>query len=179
MSNIIDQIKNNKVSVLALSESPEDYFGDTKEFLDALSKNTSIHTVEFTKDFIGCFFGKERVAVVESIGKLPNIQAVTLSDSCLLIHGVANMLNSANGLRSLNMTRICMQGLQGDFDRLEKALHNHTMLKGFHMVDCTAANDDIDLEKVEHAANHKSDNPACSLSDASRELSRSGSAIAA
>jgi hypothetical protein len=41
----------------------------------ALKTNTSITSIRFDKDFIGCVFGNDRGKLLDLVAKLPNLKA--------------------------------------------------------------------------------------------------------
>jgi len=149
---ILDEIKNNEIYLLELAHTSDYYFDSPKEFTDALAQNTSIQSVEFYGDFIGCLRGRERTEIVEAVGKLPNLRSVTLADSCLMVKSAISLLESAKSLKEFTMKRIVMQGLQVDFDNLESAIYMHPALNSYTMKECIAANRNVDMAPLEKLA---------------------------
>jgi hypothetical protein len=176
--SIIEKIKNNDIDILALKEAPEDYFEEVDEFVHALSGNTSIDTVKFTDDFLGCAYGKDRAVFVEAISKLPNLHSVTLSHSLLRVPALTTLLKNAQGLKVLTLKEMVLQGLPQDIEALESALYQHSSMKDFSMMDCSSPVEGVDLEKVARAgaaARGVRTNPALHVG----ESSKSDNAIAA
>jgi hypothetical protein len=149
--SVIEKIRNNDIDILALKEAPEDYFEEVDEFVQALIGNTSIDTVMFTDDFLGCAYGKDRAVLVEAISKLPKLQSVTLSQSLLRLPALTTLLKNAKGLKVLTLKEMVLQGLPQDIDALESALYQHPSMKDFSMMDCTSPVEGVDLEKVARA----------------------------
>jgi hypothetical protein len=149
---IIEEIRANQVVDLHLNDVPKAYFGKVSEMIAALKDNTSIESIKFDKDFIGCVFGKERGELLNQVAKLPNLKEVFLGDAGLMVEEViVTLLKNAKSLRKITLHRLVMQGTQKDFDGLEAALYQHGSLKDFEMEDCVASNDDIDMEKIKTA----------------------------
>jgi hypothetical protein len=98
---IIEEISSNGITNLHLSNVPEEYFEETKELIEALSKNESLESVTFDKDFLACVFGKERSLLLNQVSKLPKLKEITLADAGLLIGVIEDMAKQAKGLRSM------------------------------------------------------------------------------
>ena len=171
---ILDEIRSNSITTLHLSTDPDDIYGSTKEFVDALEKNESIEEVVFDKDFIACIYGNERGDILEAVALLPNLHSVKLADACLMVSFMSQMTKLAKGLRSFTLDKIVLQGVQSDFDAFEAALMQHGNLKEFHMNDCITANDGLDMEKIVKAGKNIT---KTSLGEPSKQISKS--AIAA
>ena len=148
---IIEDIRANQVVDLHLNDIPKAYFGDTSDMITALKDNTSIESIQFDKDFIGCIFGDERGQLLDQVAKLPNLKEVFLGDAGLMVEVIVTLLKNAKSLRSITLHHLVMQGNQKDFDLLEAALSRHESLKDFQMEECVAANEDIDMEKIMNA----------------------------
>jgi hypothetical protein len=146
---IVDDIKANTVEELHLSNVPEDYFGETKEFVDAMNANTSIKRVILDGEFLASAVGKERADIVSAVGSLPNVESVTLNDSLLLVGiCVANMVKNAKSLQELSIEKCLLQGIPDDFDTFKDALKNNAAVKKVHIAECNAANDKVNLTTV-------------------------------
>jgi hypothetical protein len=145
---IIEEIRANQVVDLHLDADPEEYFGETSEMIAALKDNTSIESIQFDKDFIGCIFGSERGELLNQVAKLPNLKEVVLGDAGLLVDAIAALLKNTKGLKKMSLHRLVMQGVKKDFDGLEAALYQHGSLKDFQVEDCVASNENIDMEKI-------------------------------
>jgi hypothetical protein len=168
---IIEEIRANQVVELHLSAVPEEYFGEINEMIAALKENTSIESIHFDKDFIGCVFGRERGELLNQVAMLPNLKEVLLGDAGLLVQVTVTLLKNAKGLKKITLQRLVMQGTQKDFDGLEAALYQHGSLKDFQMNECVASNEDIDMEKIMNAGKNFSttsmiDNPVHSKKSA-------------
>jgi hypothetical protein len=148
---IIEEIRANQVVDLHLNALPTEYFGETSEMITALKDNTSIESIKFDKDFIGCVFGRERGELLNQVAKLPNLKEVFLGDAGLMVDAIATLLKNAKGLKKISLHRLVMQGIKKDFDGLEAVLHQHGSLKDFQMEDCVASNENIDMEKIMNA----------------------------
>jgi phosphoribosylformylglycinamidine (FGAM) synthase PurS component len=148
---IIEEIRANKVVYLHLNAVPEEYFGEISEIIAALKDNTSIESIQFDEDFIGCVFGRDRGKLLNQVAKLPNLKEVFLGDACLMVDAIATMLKSAKCLRKISLHRLVMQGIEKDFEGLAAVLYHHGSLKGFKMEDCVASNEDIDIERITNA----------------------------
>jgi hypothetical protein len=148
---IIEEIRANQVVDLHLNDVPAEYFGEISELIAALEDNTSIESIQFDKDFIGCVFGKGRGELLNQVAKLPNLKEVFLGDAGLMVDAIATLLKNVKGLKKMTLHRLVMQGVQKDFDVLEAVLYQHGSMKDFQMEECEAANEDIDLEKIMNA----------------------------
>jgi hypothetical protein len=148
--NIIEQIRANEVVELHLDAVPEEYFGEMSEMIAALKENTSIESIKFDKDFIGCVFGRERGELLNQVAKLPNLKEVFLGDAGLSVDAIATLIKNAKGLKKITLHQLVMQGTQKDFDGLEAVLYQHAVgpLKDFEMEDCVGSNEDVDMEKI-------------------------------
>ena len=149
---IIEDIRANQVVDLHLkNDIPKAYFKETSKMVDALTDNTSIESVQFDKDFIGCVFGNERGELLNQVAKLPNLKEVFLGDAGLMVDAIATLLKNAKGLKKMSLHRLVMQGIEKDFNGLEAVLYQHGSLKAFEMDDCVASNEYIDMEKIMNA----------------------------
>jgi hypothetical protein len=119
--------------------------------IDALKDNTSIESIHFDKDFIGCVFGRERGELLNQVAKLPNLKEVLLGDAGLMVQVIVTLLKDTKDLKKITLHHLVMQGTQKDFDGLEAALYQHGSLKDFQMEDCVASNEDIEMEKIMNA----------------------------
>jgi hypothetical protein len=146
---IVDDIKNNAITTLHLSEAPEDYFTDTDAFVDAMAGNTSIEEVIFGKDFLSCSVGMQRAAMVSSIGTLPAAKSVTLSDSLLNVGVcVTNLVKNSKSLEELFIENCLLQGSTEHFKLLEDAINNSPTLKTLRIKSCNAPNEKVTLANV-------------------------------
>jgi hypothetical protein len=171
MTTIIEDIRANQVVDLHLNAVPKEYFGKISEMVAALKDNTSIESIQFDKDFIGCVFGKGRGELLNQVAKLPNLKEAFLGDAGLMVQVIVTLLKDAKGLKKITLHRLVMQGTQKDFDGLEAALYQHASLKDFQMNECVASNEDIDMEKIMNAGKNFSttsmiDNPVHSKKSA-------------
>jgi hypothetical protein len=146
---IVDDIKNNAITTLHLSEAPEEYFTDTSAFVDAMAANTSIEEVIFDKDFLSCSMGMQRAQMVSSIGTLSNVRSVTLSDS-LLNTGVCvtNLIKNSKSLEELVVENCLMQGNPEHFKLMEDAINESPTMKTLRINNCNAPNDNVTLANV-------------------------------
>jgi hypothetical protein len=143
---IVDQIKNNEITTLHLSEPPEDYFDDCSAFASAMEANTSITKVIFDKEFLSCAIGKERAVIVSSIGALPNAKVVELKDSLLMVGVcVTNLVKNSKSLEELSMENCLLQGLPDDFEKLKDGINCSSTIKNLRIHDCTAPSKKVDL----------------------------------
>ena len=147
---IIEEIRINEVVNLHLNAVPAEYFGETSEMIAALKDNTSIESIQFDKDFIGCV-RKERGELLNQVAKLPNLKEVFLGDAGLMVEIIVSLLKNAKGLKKISLHRLVMQGTQKDFDGLEAVLYQHGSLKDFQMEECMASNESVDMEKIMNA----------------------------
>lgn len=145
---LVDDIKNNSIEVLHLTEVPKDSFGgaDTKEFCEAMSTNTSIKKVIFEKDFLSCAKGDDRANIVSSVGNLPNVESVILADSFLNIGVcVTNLVKNAKNLKELSMEKCVLQGVTDDFKLFSTTMTSNEHVKALRINNCVAPNDEVDL----------------------------------
>jgi hypothetical protein len=146
---IVDDIKNNAITTLHLSEAPEDYFTDTSSFVDAMAANTSIEDVVFDKDFLSCSVGMQRAQMVSSIATLSNAKSVTLSDS-LLYTGVCvtNLIKNSKSLEELVIENCLLQGNPDHFKLMVDAINESPTLQTLRINNCNAPNDKVTLANV-------------------------------
>jgi Fe2+ or Zn2+ uptake regulation protein len=152
MSISLDQIKNNEITSLDLSDDPDIYPFDVYALLDALKENVSINTVRLDGLFLGCQQGNVRSKIVHAIARLPFLREVFLGEACLLVNDLSHIVTTARLLQSMSLHRIVFQGIQERFDSFETALYQHLALKACEITDCIAAVPTIDLERVKNAA---------------------------
>jgi hypothetical protein len=70
----------------------------------------------------------------------------------MLVPDLTKMLSNAKSLTVLNLKAVCLQGPPEYFDDFEKTLQTHPALKTFDMIECMTANQSIDMEKLQNAA---------------------------
>jgi hypothetical protein len=147
-STLLDQIAKNEITELRLSNDPDDYFEDPKQFVDAMKTNTSIETVCFDNDFLSCCNGKDRKDIVEACGMLANVESVLLNDSAMMIGVcVTSLITNAKKLKVLSMENCVLQGIAEDFEAFEKALQGAASIKTLRFKNCSAANPKIKFDQ--------------------------------
>ena len=164
--SILKEIQDNSIDTIDLVMDPdsEEYGGVFQDLVTALKSSTSITSISLKKDFLGALFGRDRIAILQAVGAMPNIQEIELGDAGVMVDAIAVLAKSARSLRKLTLHNLILQGIQQDFDILEAALHAHGSLKEFEMSDCLPAIPDIDIDKINlagkgHAKQTKLDRP--------------------
>ena len=148
-TTLLDEISNNKIETLHLTEDPEEYFTNPKEFAAAMEQNTSIKKVFFEKDFIACLKGNERAIVVSAVGNLPNVETVQLKDSLLMVGiCVTNLVKNAKKLSSLSMENCVLQGVPEDFTKLHDAIKENSSVKSLKIGDDCTPTYKVDLKEL-------------------------------
>jgi hypothetical protein len=149
--SLLDQIQDNAITNLRLKDTDDEMIDRVYKLVDAISRNTSIESIHFEGEYLGCLRGDARSELIEMIGKLPNLHEVHMGQSLLEISGATKMLMRAKKLRVLKLKSMVLQGVEEDFTACETALYAHMVLKEFEMVDCDAAVDTVSLDSLEMA----------------------------
>jgi hypothetical protein len=150
--SLLNQIEDNAITNLRLEDTDEEMIDNIRALIGALEKNTSIESIRFNGEFLGCLRGDTRCELIELIGGIPTLQEVHMSHSLLMVKVLTNMISKAKQLRVLKMANIVFQGVAEDISACELALVTHSCLKEFGMKECSAAAvGDISLEKLEKA----------------------------
>jgi hypothetical protein len=146
---IIDDIKNNSIEELHLTNDPDDYFDEANDFADAMKENTSIKTVIFDADFLGSTVAKERAVIVSSVGKLPSVEKVVLKGSLLMVGVcVTNLIKSASKLNDLTLEECTLQGVPSDFEKFKEVLGESESLKALHLNNCHPPHEEVKIDEV-------------------------------
>lgn len=148
MLPIVGKILDNTLTRLSFNGADEDAIDNVKDIIDALKKNSSIVTVEFLGDFLGCVRNDARSELLRALFNIKCLQEVRLEDGLVMIADIAGLISEAKGLKVLTVTRIVLQGVQADFDATEVALHQHNSLKEFTMTDCQPALADLSMDNL-------------------------------
>jgi hypothetical protein len=122
--------------------------GKEQTFLDALANNTSITSVILKSDFLACLRGDVRSQVLKAVGKLPNIQSITLGNSLVLAPDLTELVTQAKTLTSLTLEDVCLQGEPELVSKLEASLSSHGALKEFNLLNCMASNQEVNLDEL-------------------------------
>jgi hypothetical protein len=153
--SILENIQANDMTNLYISDVDDELFDFCHRLIEALETNTSITSVRFDADFLGCLRSDARSKLVEAIGKIPLLQEVHLEDALLTVIAITNMILQAKSLRVLTLNNVVLQGLSEHFDACATALYQHVCLKEFGVEDCIPAVKDISLEKLHLAGNRQ------------------------
>jgi len=145
---LLEQIQNNDIVDIHIYTLADDVFERISLFFDALESNTSIETIRLEKDFIGDLRNDARSKLLYSIGQVKSLKEITLCDGLLQINDIAKMISNAKNLRALRLKSLILQGIASDFDACESALMQHGSIKEFEIDNCSAAIEDISLEKL-------------------------------
>jgi hypothetical protein len=149
--SILEKIQANEITNLRISDADDDLLDNSHKLIEALKNNTSIVSVRFDADFLGCLRNDARSKLAKAIGKIPSLQEVHLEDALLMVMDIADMLEQAKSLRVLKLNNLVLQGVSEHFDACETALYQHGCLKEFAMDDCIPAMKEISLEKLHQA----------------------------
>lgn len=153
--SLLEKIEGNAITDLSIAEPADDVFEDISKLLDALEKNNTIESVTLEGHFLGDLRNDSRSKVLAAIGGISSLKEVHLADSLLLVLDIAKMSSKATTLQVLKLKNLVMQGIEEDFDGLEKALMQHSALKGFVMEDCIPAIGDISMDKLNKCADQR------------------------
>ena len=148
---LIEQIQNNDIKVLKIDDTDEYMIDDVKQLVMALEQNTSIVAVHFEGEYLGCLRKNERSDLAQTVGKLPNLQELHMSNTLFVISDICTLVKTAPSLRVLKLNNFVLQGVKEEFENCETLLYSHAALKDLQLKDCKAANDDIALDKLEVA----------------------------
>jgi hypothetical protein len=152
--SILEKIQVNDVTNLHISDADDELLDNSHKLIEALEKNTSITSVRFDADFLGCLRSDARSKLVKAIGKIPSLQKVHLQDALLMVVDITDMILHAKSLRLLTLNNnVVLQGVSEHFDACETALYQHVCLKEFGVEGCIPAAKDISLEKLHHPGN--------------------------
>jgi hypothetical protein len=151
--SLLNQIEDNVITDLRLNDTEDEIIDHVRILLDALKKNTSIESIHFQGEFLGCIRGDKRNELVELIGGLPNLQEVQMNSSLLMVKVLTTVISKAKQLRVLKRNGIVFQGVDEDMSSCELALMTHPCLKEFDLHDCSTAavSNDVSLDKLEKA----------------------------
>ena len=151
--SILNQIEDNVLTDLRLDETNDEVLGKkASKLIQAIGKNTSIESIHFNGEYLGCLRSGTRTELIELIGGLPNLVEVHMSKSLLMASALTAMIAKAKQLRVLKLTEICIQGENEDISATELALLAHPSLKEFEMEGCMAsAFQEVSLDKLEKA----------------------------
>jgi hypothetical protein len=152
LSHIFRDLVENNVADLVLDQQPEEYVEDANDLVVALKDNSSVQSIALHGEFLSGLLTRERVELLEALGDLPNLQEVFLGGSCMDVTVMTQLLrlHHAN-LRKLHLFGLVLQGVQEEFDELERAIREHPDLKDFEMAKCTTANASVDIKRLESA----------------------------
>jgi hypothetical protein len=117
----------------------------------ALEGNTSIESVTFTEEFLASLMG-EREDLLMSLASLKNLREVCLGQTSVQVTTLTKLVESHKELQKLHLYELLLQGVDDEFDQLERALAHTTNLKDFEAIDCRASKTDVDLGRLERAA---------------------------
>jgi hypothetical protein len=134
--SILAKIQANDITNLHFSDADDELLDNSHKLIEALEKNTSIASVRFDADFLGCLRSDARSKIVKVAVKTPSLQEVHLEDALLMVVDITDMLFQAKSLRVLTLTNVVLQGVSEHFDVCERALYQHGYLKEFAMEDC-------------------------------------------
>eukprot|EP00539_Tryblionella_compressa_P019753 CAMPEP_0178866316 /NCGR_PEP_ID=MMETSP0747-20121128/4882_1 /TAXON_ID=913974 /ORGANISM="Nitzschia punctata, Strain CCMP561" /LENGTH=173 /DNA_ID=CAMNT_0020533169 /DNA_START=10 /DNA_END=531 /DNA_ORIENTATION=+ len=150
--SILEQIQSNTITNLHLSTDPDEEFDRVSSFIDAIGSNTSIETVKFDEDFVGCFRHDDRSDLLKALSKIPSLKEVHLADACLLVKDITEILVQAKGLVSFSLKDVVLQGDDKTLKACELAIHQHPCLKKFDLTDCTTAIKDLSVDGLQVAS---------------------------
>jgi hypothetical protein len=147
--SILENIQANDMTNLYISDVDDELFDFCHRLIEALETNTSITSVRFDADFLGCLRSDARSKLFEVIGKIPSLQEVHLEDAVLMVIDITVMVLQAKSLRALTLNNVVLQGVSEHFD----AFYQHVCLEESGVEDCVPAVKDIYLEKLHQAEN--------------------------
>lgn len=136
---VVEEIQNNSITKLRFTCADDDAIDNIHQIIDSIEKNTSILTVEFLDDFLGCLRNDARSELLHALANIPCLQEVRLEDGLILISDIADLICAVKGLKVLTMKNIIFQGIGQDFEATEMALHQHCSLKEFSLDNCRPA----------------------------------------
>ena len=145
---IIEQIKSNSITKLRLSWHDDEAVDNIHSLIEAIEKNSSILTIEFVDEFLGCLRNDARSDVIRALTFIPCLQEVRLEDALVAIPDITDLLVKVKGLKVLTLKNILLQGIKSDFDATEMALHQHCSIKEFSLQDCRPAVSGISMDTL-------------------------------
>ena len=116
----------------------------------ALQGNTSIESVSFTGDFLACMMG-DREDLLLCLASLSNIKEISLGQTSMQATTLTKLVESHTELQKLHLYELLLQGVDNEFDDLERTLAYTANLKDFEVIDCRASKTDVDLSRLERA----------------------------
>jgi hypothetical protein len=146
MSFIAEQIEGNAVTKLRFTSADEEVIDDIKQIIDAIRVNSSIVSVDFLDDFLGCVRNDARSELIQALCHIPCLQEVHLEDGLIMVADITSLLCESKRLTGFTLERIVLQGVQEDFDAAEMALHQNSSLKDFSIKESRAAVEEISLD---------------------------------
>ncbi len=145
---ILEQIQANSITVLRFTCNDDDVIDSIHKIMDAIKKNSSILTVEFLDDFLGCLRSDARSQLLHSLICVPCLQEIRLDDGLIVVSDIADLLRDVKGLKVLVLKNIILQGIEKDFAATEMALHQHCSLKELRVENCRPAVEGISIDAL-------------------------------
>lgn len=146
---ILEAIAYDELEVLKLNQDMDLLGMNFDDLIFVLERATSVHTVQITGECLACLHPDDRSTLIQTFGRLPNLQYVTLKNSPVMIWDLSMLLMQAVCLRSLVLEDLVFQGVFSHFIAFETSLMQHVDLKRFVMDDeCVPANDDVSLNSL-------------------------------
>lgn len=151
MVQILEQIKNNAITKVRFTSSDDEIMDNVYQLIAVLKENTSLLTVEFVDEFLGCLRGDARSELVSALTKIQCLQELRIQGGLVMIVDIAEVLCEIQGLKVLTIENVVLQGVEDDFNAMELTLHQHRSLKEFHLENCHPAVEGISTESLQLA----------------------------
>ncbi len=135
----IEQIQNSTISKVKFTADDDDIIDNVHQLIAAVKRNTSLLTVEFADEFLGCLRSDARSELLGAMTKLQSLQELRIEGGLVMIVDVAEVLCEIQGLKVLTLDNVVLQGVEQDFNAMELTLHQHRSLKEFSIERCHPA----------------------------------------
>ena len=139
MIQVIEQIQNNTISKVKFTCEDDDIIDNVHQLIAALKENTSLLTIEFADEFLGCLRSDARSELLGALTKLQSLQELRIEGGLVMIVDIAEVACEVQGLKVLTLDNVVLQGIENDFNAMELTLHQHRSLKEFSIERCHPA----------------------------------------
>ena len=151
MMQVIEQIENNTTSKVTFTCEDDDVLDNVHRLIAAIKKNTSLLTIEFLDEFLGCLRSDARSELLGALTKLQSLQELRIEGGLVMIVDIAEIVCDIPGLKVLTLDNVVLQGIEKDFTAMELSLHQHRSLKEFSIEKCHTAVQGISTSGLELA----------------------------
>lgn len=139
MIQVIEQIRNNTISKVKFTCEDDEIIDNVHQLIAVFKKNTSLLSIEFADEFLGCLRSDARSELLGALTKLQSLQELRIEGGLVMIVDIAEILCDIQGLKVLTLDHVVLQGIEKDFHAMELTLHQHRSLKEFSIERCHPA----------------------------------------